>query len=284
VFASIPSPSTNVLEIGPLDVHFYGIAIGLGVVFAAMVSMRRYARFGGDPALMERVAVWGVAWGLLGARAAYVFTHSGSFAGEWWKVFFIWEGGLALFGGLTAGTVAGVITVRRANGDMPSLFDAVSVGIPLAQIVGRFGNYFNQELFGTPSTLPWAVEIDAPFRPAAYQEFATFHPTFLYEQLWNLGVIAFILVWERRRTMVKGNLFLIYAVLYGIGRFLLEFLRTDTTFRLLGMSRNGWVAIAVAIGGTVLLVMRERKAAAGTPVPEEAGRDAEGEAAPGEPA
>ena len=279
-FASIPSPSNNVLELGPLDVHYYGIAIGLGVVAAAVVAMRRYASFGGDPATMEKIAVWGVAAGLIGARAGYVLTHSGTFGGEWWRAFYIWEGGLVLFGGLTFGVIAGYFVVQREKGDIPAMFDAVAVAIPLAQVFGRFGNYFNQELFGTPSTLPWAVEIEERFRPAAYREFATFHPTFLYEQLWNLAIIAFILWYEGRRKLVRGSWFLVYAVLYGVGRFLIEFLRTDTTFRFLGISRNGWVAMAVAIGGTVLLILRERWADAAGAAGDEAPVDHQAEETP----
>jgi prolipoprotein diacylglyceryl transferase len=277
--ASIPSPANNVLEIGPLDIHYYGIAIGLGVVMAAVVAMRRYAAFGGDPAVMEKIAVWGVAAGLIGARLAYVSTHTATFGGEWWRAFYIWEGGLALFGGLVFGVIAGYFVVTREGGDIPAMFDAVAVGIPLAQVFGRFGNYFNQELFGTPSTLPWAVEIEERFRPAAYREFATFHPTFLYEQLWNLAIIGFILWYEDRRKLVRGSWFLVYAVLYGIGRFLIEFLRTDTTFRFLGISRNGWVALAVAVGGTALLMLRERRAGGNAPdaVIEEMPVDPEGD-------
>ena len=135
--ASIPSPSTNVLEIGPLTIHFYGILIGIGVVVAAIIAQRRYERFGGDPAIVEKVVVWTVAIGFLGARLAYVSTHTGRFEGRWYAMFFIWEGGLALFGGLTVGAITAVTMVRRAGGDPWAFADAGAVGLPLAQAIVR---------------------------------------------------------------------------------------------------------------------------------------------------
>ena len=183
-----------------------------------------------------------------------VSTHLSRFEGEWWKVIAIWEGGLALFGGLTVGTLTAVYLIRRRGGNAWKLIDAAAVGIPAAQAIGRWGNYFNQELFGTPSTLPWAVEIAPGRRPAEFAEFETFHPTFLYESLWNALFVIPALLWiERRFKLPTGGLFMVYAALYGVGRFALELIRTDTSFRLLGLSRNGWVSLAVVIGALVLL-------------------------------
>ncbi len=158
------------------------------------------------------------------------------------------------FGGLTVGTVTAVLMIRRMGGDPWRLMDAAAVAIPLAQAIGRWGNYFNQELFGTPSDLPWAVEIAPRFRPEAYADATTFHPTFLYESLWNLVLVIPLLLWlERRGRLPTGGLFMVYAILYAVGRFTLELIRTDTTFRLLGISRNGWVSILVAAGALGLL-------------------------------
>jgi len=192
--------------------------------------------------------------GFLGARAAYVSTHLSRFEDRWYAVFFIWEGGLALFGGLTVGTIAAVAVVRRAGSDPWVFADAAAVGIPLAQAIGRWGNYFNQELFGTPTDLPWGLEIDPANRPAEYAEFATFHPTFLYESLWNVVVTVGVILWlERRGKLTKGASIAIYLLVYGTGRFLMELMRTDTSFRLLGLSRNGWVSMGAVVGGAVLL-------------------------------
>ena len=238
--ASIPSPSRNVIEVGPLTIHFYGIMIAIGVIVAVIVAKRRYERFGGIGEMVERVSIWAVAIGFLGARLGYVSTHTGEFVDRPWAILYIWEGGLALYGGLLAGTIAAIILLRRWRGDVFGFGDAVAVGIPLAQAIGRFGNYFNQELFGTPSTLPWAVEIDANIAAAAgYPGFETFHPTFLYEALWNVFVTAgVILLLERRGKLFKGSSIAVYMILYGTGRFLTELMRTDTTFRALRLSTN----------------------------------------------
>ena len=254
LLASIPSPPSNVIEIGPLTIHYYGIAIGIGVVLAILVARRRYERFGGDGDLLERVILWVVGIGFLGARLAYVSTHTARFDDRWYAAFFIWEGGLALFGGLTAGALTAIYLMRKHHGDIWAFADATAVAIPLAQALGRIGNYFNQELFGTPSTLPWAVEIDPGNRPLEYAGSATFHPTFLYEMLWNLLItIPVILLLERRFKLGRGAAIGLYAMIYGTGRFLMELLRTDTTFRLLGISRNGWVSIGAVLLGAVIV-------------------------------
>ena len=271
LLASIPSPSFKEISIGPLSVHVYGILIGLGVLVAAIVITRRYRMFGGDAAILERVIVWTVVLGFAGARLAYVSTHLSRYDGRWYAVFFIWEGGLALFGGLTVGAITAVTMVRRAGGDAWAFADAAAIGLPLAQAIGRLGNYFNQELFGTPTTLPWALEIAPPNRPPEYVDFATFHPTFLYESLWNLLVVVPVILWlERRRVLRRGSSIALYMVLYGVMRFLTELLRTDTTFRLLGLSRNAWVALAVVLGGLVLLRWRQRVGGPQVPEPAEA--------------
>jgi prolipoprotein diacylglyceryl transferase len=258
-FASIPSPSFNQISLGPLDIHIYGILIGTGVLVAAVTMTRRYAMWGGNPEVLERVIVWTVVLGFLGARAAYVSTHLSRFEGRWYAVFFIWEGGLALFGGLSVGAVTAVTMLRRAGGDPWAFADAGAVGLPLAQAIGRWGNYFNQELFGTPTGLPWGLEIDPARRPADYPFAETFHPTFLYESLWNAALIVPLVVWlERRGKLARGSSIGLYMVLYGTIRYLTELIRTDTDFRLIGVSRNGWVAFLVVLAGAALIVWRQR--------------------------
>lgn len=250
VLAAIPSPSQNTIEIGPLTIHFYGILIALGVIVAIVVSRHRYVRFGGSGTVFERVAIWGVVIGFLGARLGYVSTHTARFEGRPWAALFIWEGGLALYGGILAGAITIIYLMRKWDGDVFAVGDATAIGIPLAQAIGRWGNYFNQELFGTPSELPWAIIIDPANRPVEYAQFETFHPTFLYESLWNaLILVPLILLLERAGKLYKGASFGLYVGLYAVIRFAMELLRTDTTFRFLGLSRNGWVSIAGILFG-----------------------------------
>jgi prolipoprotein diacylglyceryl transferase len=264
LLASIPSPPINGFEIGPLRITFYGILIAIGVALGWQMTVRRYRDKGGDPALAERVLTWMLLIGFIGARVAYVSTHLSRFEGEWWKVVAIWEGGLALFGGLTAGAITIFVLVRRWGGDLPMFLDSLAPALPLAQAFGRWGNYFNQELFGTPTDLPWGVEIEPRFRPDAYPDAETFHPTFLYESLWNLLLCALIIWLDKRVPALRGRLIGVYLVGYAMMRFLLELIRTDTTFRLLGISRNGWVSLgAVVLGVFVLARGVKRSARAG---------------------
>ncbi len=261
ILAQIPSPTRNVLEIGPFTIFFYGILIAIGVIVAIVVSRKRYVRFGGDGEFFEKVAIWAVVIGFLGARAAYVLTHSGRFIDRPYAVLFIWEGGLALYGGLTFGALAVIYFVHKANADLFSFADATAIGIPLAQAIGRWGNYFNQELFGTPTDLPWRLAIDPANRPPQFADFSYFHPTFLYESLWNaLIIVPVILILERKGKLAKGASFGMYVAMYAFIRFWMELLRTDTTFRLFGISRNGWVSLLVFVGGLVWIWMMQKRA------------------------
>jgi prolipoprotein diacylglyceryl transferase len=261
LLASIPSPESNTFQIGPLEVHFYGLLIAAGAMLALVIARRRYAARGGDIDVADAAAFWALICGFLGARLAYVSTHLDRFDGRLWAILFIWEGGLALFGGLGAGALGAYISLRRNKGDVAAFADSVAPAVPLAQAIGRFGNYFNQELYGTPTTLPWALEIDPENRVAEYQEFATFHPTFLYESIYNLLLVGALLLIDKRRIFKRrGSLIFAYGIGYGFGRFLLELIRTDTTFRFLGLSRNAYVALLVMIGAAVLLFLYERRA------------------------
>lgn len=255
--ASLPSPPISEFHIGPLRFTFYGILIALGVLIAWMVTRQRFIARGGDPVVGERIVIRIVVFGFIGARLAYVSTHLSRFEGEWWKVFAIWEGGLALFGGLTAGAIAMVVYARRWDVDLADFLDSAAPAVPLAQAVGRWGNYFNQELFGTPSDLPWAVEIDPQFRPEAYPDAETFHPAFLYESLWNFALAGLIIWVGKRYPSMRGRLVGVYFLGYGLIRFLLELIRTDTTFRFLGLSRNGWVSIGVMLAGIIVLLWKD---------------------------
>lgn len=258
ILASLPSPPFNSFLFGPLRIHVYGILMGLAVAMAYLVIVKRYVRNGGEQSVVERAAFWAALVGFMGARLAYVSTHLYRYRGDWLGVFKVWEGGLALFGGLTLGAAAAAFVMWRSDGKFVLMADAAAIGLPAAQAIGRWGNYFNQELFGTPSGLPWAVEIDPAHRPDQYLASATFHPTFLYESLWNLGIVLFLLWLGRRRRLRRGALFATYLVLYAAARFGLEMIRTDTTFRVLGISRNGWVALGAVLLGTGLLVAIHR--------------------------
>ena len=257
--ASIPSPGVNAVEIGPLTIHFYGILIATAVAVAVTIGRRRYIRFIGDVAMFDRVAFWTVLGGLVGARLGFVITHSGQFEARPIRVFYVWEGGLTLAGMLIGGALTALYLLDRYHGDGWAFLDALAVGLPVAQAIGRWGNYFNQELFGTPTDLPWGIEIDPENRPADYLDAETFHPTFIYEVLWNLLIVVpTILFLERRGRLSKGSAFCVYLILYGIGRFLTELLRTDTTFRILGLSRNAWGALGAIALGAILLRRRQR--------------------------
>lgn len=268
VLAAIPAPPANQVNVGPLRITFYGVLIATGVLIAMTMTRRRWVERGGDPEFADRIAFRAVAFGFIGARLAYVLPRLDYFAQNPLEVFAVWRGGLALFGGLTLGLLTLVWLFRRSGGDLPSFLDATVPGVAVAQALGRWGNYFNQELYGTPTDLPWALEIEPEYRVAAYQAFDTFHPTFLYESLWNLGLAAFLLWLDRRRVLPRGGLTLVYLIGYTVARFGLELLRTDTTYRFLGLSRNGWVSLVVALTATALLVLWTRRSRRPSPQPD----------------
>ena len=276
LLAFIPPPPSRGFHIGPLFFHFYGLAIAIGVLCAFWLARKRWQDLGRDPGEIEIAGIWAVVAGFIGGRLAYVSTHTGDFRGRWLHVFAIWEGGLALYGGLTLGILTGIYVAWRRRLPVLLALDAAIPGIPLAQAFGRWGNYFNQELFGTPTKVPWALEVDPAYRPAKYRAFETFHPTFLYESLWDLVIVGTLLWLSARRKLHTGSIVLCYLGMYAFGRFGLELIRTDTTFRLLGLSRNAWVSLGVVVGAGVWLYLRERhRPAAPAPVTAGAGEGPE---------
>lgn len=204
LFASLPSPSTNVLELGPLSLHVYGLMIALGVVAGVWLCRRRWAKWGHNPDEIVDIAYWAVPGGLIGARIYHVATdYNRLYVDNFSGIFKIWDGGLGIPGGIIGGVLVGWWYARRRGFAVPDLLDMVAPAFPLAQAIGRWGNYFNQELFGRPTSLPWGLEIDAAHvaqLPASYIGFTTFHPTFLYEMLWNLGLVAVLLLLDSRRN------------------------------------------------------------------------------------
>ena len=199
--ASIPSPPSNGLSLGPLELRAYGVMIALGVLAAVWLSRRRWEARGGDPDQISRIALWAVPAGLIGARLYHVITDWKKFQSAGWpEIFAIWNGGLGIPGGMAAGILVGVWMARRQHMNQGEVIAAVVPGLPLAQAIGRLGNWFNQELFGSPTELPWGLEIDVAHRPAQYLDVETFHPTFLYEAVWNLLLCGLLVSIDRRRV------------------------------------------------------------------------------------
>jgi prolipoprotein diacylglyceryl transferase len=260
VLASIPSPSSGQIELGPLTLHAYGFMLLLGIVAATVLAGVLWTRQGGDWDLVFRVAMWGVAGGIVGARLYHVVTSWSEVPDPKWQgVFEVWRGGLGVWGGIAGGALVGSLVARRAGVKVFAFWDVAAPGILLAQAIGRWGNYFNQELFGTPTDLPWAVEIDRVNRPAAYADDATFHPAFLYESLWNLlGVAVLLLVRWRFRVRPPG-LFFLYVAWYTFARFFLELIRTDPSQEFFGLRLNAYVSIVVFVLGVAGFVWAQRR-------------------------
>ena len=262
IVASIPSPSSTGLEIGPLTLNYYGLCIGLGVVAAVMLAQRRWTRMGGHPDDVPEIAKWAVPAGVIGARIYHVITDWRP-ASEWIK---IWEGGLGIPGGLIGGIGVGYLVARHrlrsadGDGDLRNMLDAAIPGIPIAQAIGRLGNWFNQEIFGGPTDLPWAVEIDEVHRPAEFASEPAFHPAFLYEATWNLLLAGFLIWVDRRGVLKRGMILPLYVIGYGIGRFLVETVRIDAATEILGVRVNHWMSGLAVVGGLAALAwMRKGK-------------------------
>ena len=254
LLASIPSPSTNVLEIGPLSLRAYGVCIALGVLAAVALARKRWADRGGSADDMSAIALWAVPAGLIGARLYHVVTDWHRFTDDPLDAFLIWQGGLGIPGGILVGTLVGVWVARRRHIDIPRALDAVAPALPLAQAIGRLGNWFNQELYGRPSDLPWALEIDADHRPAEYAEVSTFHPTFLYEASWNLALVGALIWIDRSWKLQPGRLFALYVAGYALGRLWVESLRIDEATMVLGVRVNIWVSL-FTLAAALIFVM-----------------------------
>jgi prolipoprotein diacylglyceryl transferase len=255
LIASIPSPSSN--RIGPL--RAYGLMIGLGVIAGIELASRRWKAAGGDPNDMWSIAVWAVPAGLIGARLYHVATDWKTYFGAGGRpieALYIWQGGLGIPGGIALGVAVGVFVGYRKGIRLPLGLDAVAPALPLAQAIGRIGNYFNQEVFGRPTTLPWGLEIDPVHRPARYINEATFHPTFLYEGLWNLALVGLLILLGRKRVLRPGNLFVLYVGGYGLGRLWVEALRSDSASLIFGIRINTWMSLLLIGGSIVVLAVR----------------------------
>jgi prolipoprotein diacylglyceryl transferase len=251
---SIPSPGANIWYIGAFPLRAYALCIIAGIIAALIIATRRWQARGGTADSMELMVVVGVPFGIVGARLYHVITDYQLYFGpgrQPLNALKIWEGGLGVWGAIAFGILGGYLVARRRRIAFPAVLDAIAPAILVAQAIGRLGNWFNQELFGRPTTLPWGLEIAAQYRPAGYTQFATFHPTFLYEMLWNLAA-AVLLVWlDRRFRLGHGKVFALYVMLYCAGRFWIEALRIDTVNEIGGFRLNNYTAL---IGFIVALV------------------------------
>ena len=275
LIASIPSPPRNGLELGPLQLRAYGAMIALGVLASVWLSRRRWAARGGNPDEISRVALWAVVAGVIGARLYHVITDWRKFQADGWlDAFAVWKGGLGIPGGMTAGILVGLWMVRRQHMNQGEAIAAIVPSLPLAQAIGRLGNWFNQELFGGPTDLPWGLEIDEAHRPAQYLDVETFHPTFLYEAVWNLLLCSLLLVLDRRRRLLDvptpvtdprrvsrpGSLMAVYVGGYGLGRLWIEAVRIDPASLILGVRVNIWMSLVLIAGSAAYLVWLRRRA------------------------
>ena len=263
ISAYIPSPEQGVWNVGPFPIRAYAFAIIIGIVVAVWIGNRRYEARGGAPGTITDLAVWAVPFGILGGRLYHVITDNQLYFGEGGSglagAIRIWDGGLGIWGAIAMGTLGAWIGARRKGIALLPVADAVAPGVALAQAIGRLGNYFNQELFGSPTNLPWGLQIDVAHRPAGYVQFETFHPTFLYESLWMVGV-ALVLIWaDKRFTLGHGRVFALYIVLYCVGRFWIEALRIDSAHHILGLRLNDWTALIAGLGGLIWLVISARR-------------------------
>jgi prolipoprotein diacylglyceryl transferase len=263
MLAYIPSPSEGVWHLGPLPLRAYALGIIIGALVAIWIGERRFQSRGGRAGVIGDVAIWAIPFGIVGARIYHVVTDSQLYFGEGREALdalLIWKGGLGIWGAIAGGALGAYIACRRYGVSFSAVADALAPGLLVAQAIGRIGNYFNQELFGKPTEVPWALEIAPENRPSGYAEFATFHPTFLYELLWNLAAAALIIAIDRRAKLTHGRAFALYVMLYTAGRVWIEALRIDTVNHIGPFRLNVWTSIIVFLLGLVLFVVATRRA------------------------
>jgi prolipoprotein diacylglyceryl transferase len=266
VLASIPSPDSGTIDVGPLTLHMYGLMLLLAIaVCVVLTGLRRTRRFLWRPDTDEppdpdwdltlRTAVWGVGAGIVGARAYHVITSWDEVPDPKWQgVFEVWEGGLGVWGGIGLGALVGCLIVRRAGKSPWVMLDAAAPGLLLAHGIGRFGNWWNQELFGEPTDRPWALEIDLENRPTDYLQFETFHPTFLYEFVY-VTLMAVVLIAVGRIFRIRPPaLFALYVAMYTFGRFFEELLRVDPSHEIAGLRLNAWLSIILFVASVAFFV------------------------------
>ncbi|MCU1671964.1 MAG: prolipoprotein diacylglyceryl transferase [Frankiales bacterium] len=253
--AYLPSPSQGVWHLGPVPLRGYALCIILGIIAAVVIGERRWVARGGRKGAVGDVAGIAVPFGLLGARIYHVITSPAQYLDHPVEALYVWRGGLGIPGGILGGVLAGIVVCRRRGYSPGALADSIAPAVPVAQAIGRVGNWFNQELFGKPTTLPWGLEID-PDNPDAVPGAEAYHPTFLYEALWNLGVAGVVLWADRRWRLGHGRAFALYLALYAVGRTWIEALRIDDATRFFGLRLNDYVAVLVFLGASAYLYLR----------------------------
>jgi prolipoprotein diacylglyceryl transferase len=258
IIGFLPSPSSNGFYVGPLFVHAYGLAYVVAVIAAVAITVRRWEAQGGSRELVYDVALWAFPAGIVGGRLYFIATSWNEVPPHWWGVLAVWDGGLGIWGGIAAGALVGIWVLRRHGANVPLFMDAAAPALLVAQAIGRVGNYFNQELFGGPTTLPWALEISPAHRPLGYVQYATFQPTFLYELIWNL-LLAGALVWlgHHRRVRAPG-LFALYVAGYSLARIGEELMRIDPAHHIFGLRLNFYVATILCLAGIAWFVRIQR--------------------------
>jgi phosphatidylglycerol---prolipoprotein diacylglyceryl transferase len=262
LLAYIPSPHTGVVHIGPLQLHMYGLTLLVAILACIWLTGRRWVALGGEWDLVTRVAVWGVGFGVVGARAYHDITSWNEVpTPKWQGIFEVWRGGLGIWGGIFLGALVGAQVIKRSGANVGLFMDAVAPGLLLAQGIGRIGNWWNQELYGKPTTLPWALKIDPAHLPTdpKYATYTTFHPTFLYELIWDVvGVLVLIYVGKRFRIHPPG-LFALYVTWYCFGRFFEELLRIDPAHHFFGLRLNAWVSAILFFAAGIYFIWLERR-------------------------
>jgi prolipoprotein diacylglyceryl transferase len=264
VLAAIPSPTQGVWELGPLPIRAYALCIVAGIVAAILITEKRWVARGGAPGDVLDIAVWAVPFGIIGGRLYHVISSPRPYFGEGGdplRAFAIWEGGLGIWGAIALGGVGAWIACRRRGIPLPAFADALAPGLLVAQAIGRLGNWFNNELFGRATDLPWALRIyewdggravlDAAGNPVVL---GTFHPTFLYELLWNLAAAAFVIWADKRFVLGHGRAFALYVASYCLGRLWIELLRTDPAETFFGVRLNVFTSIVVGLLAVAYLV------------------------------
>lgn len=264
LLASIPSPSQGVWYLGPFPLRAYALAIIVGIVVAVWLTNRRWVERGGDPDEVLSIVYWAVPFGIVGGRFYHVVSSPDAYFGtdgDLVSALYIWQGGLGIWGAIALGAVGAYIGCRREKVRFASFADAVAPGLFVAQAIGRLGNWFNQELFGSPTTLPWGLEIDPAIasRVVDYVPGMLFHPTFLYELLWNLAGAAVLVAVDRRRRLGHGRVLWLYVAIYTLGRVWIEMLRIDDAERVLGLRLNVWTSIVLFVVAVVAFVVLARR-------------------------
>ncbi len=260
----IPSPPIDSFHVGPLDIHFYALGYIVGITLAVLITRRRWRAVGGDPDVVNDIALWVVPAGIIGGRVYFDITTPADIPHVWYGVFAVWTGGLGIWGGVALAAVVGVWRLRRLGITAGPFANAVAPALLVAQAVGRVGNYFNKELFGRPTTLPWGLQIPYSYRvsggiPAQDLHFAAFQPTFLYELVWDLALAGF-LVWLGRRAAIRPwGLFALYVAGYSAFRIFEESVRIDSSQYFLGLRLNMYIAIIMTVTGLVWFVLAQRR-------------------------